>query len=474
MRSDPLIRAATARVTELEDRETTLLSTLGPKHPDVIAVQQQLAAARQRLAQEMGSLEEGADSEYQLAVNEESAAQVQHGPDPEGTRRRGERVLGLLPRAQEVRGRAGAPSNHLFQRQANVSTTIVDAQVVQSARPSPVPVSPQRERNFLYAFIGGLIGGLLLAWMAERFDDSVQSPEDVKEGLGLPFLGNHSAHPKTSPGVSGSRHLRLEEWSGGQPAGGPNQPDLRLGRVPAEGSRFHQRVARRGKVHGRGGTRDSLRPEQGARSPHRRRPATTVRASAPERAPESWPFRTTLREGPVNLVARSGPVRGLDVIPAGTPQNLSAERLGSDAMKTLIDQARSRYDWVIIDSPPALGLSDASVIATLADGIVVVCSGDKTPRQAVRHVADQLRAVRAAVLGVVLEPGRPASALVLLRSLLLALLRRRGRRRQRSTATRFGRARRLSPRVGKPGRPHAQTLGGSCIENTRGGVEHRL
>ena len=72
-------------------------------------------------------------------------------------------------------------------------------------------------------------------------------------------------------------------------------------------------------------------------------------------------------------------------------------------MKTLIDQARGRYDWVIIDSPPALGLSDAAVIATLADGIVVVCSGDKTPRQAVRHVADQLRAVRATVLGVVLN-----------------------------------------------------------------------
>jgi len=108
-------------------------------------------------------------------------------------------------------------------------------------------------------------------------------------------------------------------------------------------------------------------------------------------------------EGPVNLAVRGGAVRGLDVVPAGTPQNLSAERLGSDAMRTLIDQARSRYDWVIIDSPPALGLSDASVIATLADGIVVVCSGDKTPRQAVRHVADQLRAVHASVLGVVLN-----------------------------------------------------------------------
>ena len=96
-------------------------------------------------------------------------------------------------------------------------------------------------------------------------------------------------------------------------------------------------------------------------------------------------------------------MRGLDVLTAGTPQNLSAERLGSDAMKALMDQARARYDWVIVDCPPALGLSDAAVVATLADGIIVVCSGDKTPRQAVRHVADQLKAVRANVLGVVLN-----------------------------------------------------------------------
>src|SRR4029078_8564197 len=72
VRSDPLVRAAIAKVAELEDRQSTLLANLGPKHPDVIAVQQQLEAARQRLAQEMGYLQEGADSEYQLAVNEEA------------------------------------------------------------------------------------------------------------------------------------------------------------------------------------------------------------------------------------------------------------------------------------------------------------------------------------------------------------------------------------------------------------------
>jgi len=291
----------------------------------------------------------------------------------------------------------------LFQRQANVSTTILDPQIIQSARPSPVPVSPQRQRNFLYAFIGGLIGGLLLAWMAERFDDSVQSPEDVKEGLGLPFLGIVPLIRKLPQGSLA-----------------PAIGDAKNGLADS------LRVVRTNLIYGSAEARPkvlaftSASPGEGkstvaaglailfAQNKARvllidadlRRPSVHQLLNVPQSPGLSGVLSA---EGPVNLVARAGPVRGLDVIPAGTPQNLSSERLGSDAMKALIDQARGRYDWVIIDSPPALGLSDASVIATLADGIVVVCSGDKTPRQAVRHVADQLRAVRAAVLGVVLN-----------------------------------------------------------------------
>ncbi len=402
VRSDPLIRAASARVAELEDREASLLSTLGPKHPDVVAVQQQLAAARQRLSQEMGSLEEGADSEYQLAVNEEARLKSNMARIQKELADVEKESLGYsLERKKFEASRSSIET--LFQRQANVSTTILDPQIIQTARPSPVPVSPQRERNFLYALIGGLIGGLLLAWMAERFDDSVQSPEDVKEGLGLPFLGivpliRRLPQGSLSPAINDSRNGLADSL----------------------------RVVRTNLIYGSAEARPkilaftSASPGEGkstvasglailfAQNKSRvllidadlRRPSLHQLLNVPQSPGLSGLLAA---DGPMNLVARAGPVRGLDVIPAGTPQNLSSERLGSDAMRALIDQARGRYDWVIIDSPPALGLSDASVIATLADGIVVVCSGDKTPRQAVRHVADQLRAVRAAVLGVVLN-----------------------------------------------------------------------
>lgn len=402
VRSDPLVRAATARVSELEDRETTLLSTLGPKHPDVLAVQQQLAAARQRLAQEMGSLEEGADSEYQLAVNEESRlksnmARIQNElADVE------KESLGYSLERKKIEVSRSSIET-LFQRQANGSTTILDAQIIQNARPSKDPVSPQRQRNFLYAFIGGLIGGLLLAWMAERFDDSVQSPEDVKEGLGLPFLGivpliRRLPQGSLAPAIGDSKNGLADSLR-------VVRTNLIYGSAQARPKVLAFTSASPGE--GKSTVAAGLAILFAQNKAHvllidadLRRPSIHQLLNVPQSPGLSGVLSS---EGPVNLVARAGPVRGLDVIPAGTPQNLSSERLGSDAMKALIDQARSRYDWVIIDSPPALGLSDASIIATLADGIVVVCSGDKTPRQAVRHVADQLRAVRAAVLGVVLN-----------------------------------------------------------------------
>jgi Mrp family chromosome partitioning ATPase len=106
---------------------------------------------------------------------------------------------------------------------------------------------------------------------------------------------------------------------------------------------------------------------------------------------------------PVKLATVPGPMPGIDVITAGPPLTVSAARLGSENMKSLIAQAKESYDWIIIDSPPSLGLPDASVLATLADGVVIVCSGDKTPRQALGAVVQQLSSVGAPVLGVVLN-----------------------------------------------------------------------
>ena len=401
VRSDPLIRAASTKVTELEDREATLLATLGPKHPDVLAIHQQLEAARQRLNVELGTLEEGADSEYQLAVNEETRLKTNVSRiQREIADLEKETLSYSLERRKFEVNKSSIDS--LVQRQANASPVILDVQPVQVARPNPVPVSPQRTRNFGFALMGGLVAGLMIAWMSEKFDDSVQSPEDVREALGLPFLGI----------VPLIRKL-------------PSSLTVAIGDAKT-GLADSLRVVRTNLIYGSAESKPkviactSASPGEGkstiaaglamlfAQNKSRvllidgdlRRPSVHHLVSMAQNPGLSGILAA---DGPPVLATRPGPVRGLDVLTAGTPQNLSAERLGSDAMKALMDQARARYDWIIVDCPPALGLSDAAVVATLADGIVVVCSGDKTPRQAVRHVADQLKAVRANVLGVVLN-----------------------------------------------------------------------
>ena len=402
VRSDPLIRAASAKVAELEDREASLLSSLGPKHPDVLSVQPQLQAARQRLATELSSLEEGADSEYQLAVNEEarlkaSMARIQKELNAVETE-----SLGYSIERKRFEASRGSIDT-LLQRQANASPVIIDAQVIQNARPVPTPVSPQRSRNFLFSIVAGLVFGVILAWFSDRFDESVSSPEDVKDGIGLPFLGIVPLIPKLPQGAIT-----------------PLLGDAKTGFADS------LRVVRTNIIYGSASERPrvlaftSASPAEGkstvaaglavllAQNKSRvllidadlRRPSAHLLMGLPQTPGLSGLLSA---EGAVTLVTRSGPVRGLDVLAAGAPMASSSERLGSDIMKGLIAQARKRYDWVIIDSPPALGLSDASVIATLSDGIVVVCSGDQTPRQAVRHVADQLKAVKATILGVVLN-----------------------------------------------------------------------
>jgi receptor protein-tyrosine kinase len=94
---------------------------------------------------------------------------------------------------------------------------------------------------------------------------------------------------------------------------------------------------------------------------------------------------------------------GLDVLTAGTPPPNAAELLQSDAMEKLLDHVRSRYDVVIIDSPPLLPVTDAALLASRADGAVVVLRHGKTTKEQWREAQSRLEQVDAATLGVVMN-----------------------------------------------------------------------
>jgi capsular exopolysaccharide synthesis family protein len=98
----------------------------------------------------------------------------------------------------------------------------------------------------------------------------------------------------------------------------------------------------------------------------------------------------------------NSPVQNIDVIFAGTMPSNPSELLGGNRMKELIEQQRNNYDYIIIDGPPILLVSDTKMLANLTDGMVLVFNAGSTHRGAAQRSIRELQAVNANILGCVL------------------------------------------------------------------------
>ena len=107
-------------------------------------------------------------------------------------------------------------------------------------------------------------------------------------------------------------------------------------------------------------------------------------------------FREHDEKLPVHPVTRN-----LTVLPSGQPSADPMAGLTSPRMRLLIDQARSEFDWVIIDTPPVALLTDANLLASMVDGAILVVRAGETPYDMVQRAVAALGPGR--MLGVVLN-----------------------------------------------------------------------
>lgn len=97
------------------------------------------------------------------------------------------------------------------------------------------------------------------------------------------------------------------------------------------------------------------------------------------------------------------PLEGLKVIPVGSIPPNPAELVNSGKFKNLVGRLRAEFDYVLIDAPPVEPVSDAVVLATRADGVLLVLDAQNTPRRALRRSLHSLETVGAKVLGTVMN-----------------------------------------------------------------------
>jgi polysaccharide biosynthesis transport protein len=102
-------------------------------------------------------------------------------------------------------------------------------------------------------------------------------------------------------------------------------------------------------------------------------------------------------------VAQLTPIDGLLLLTSGQIPPNPSELLGSNTHRQLLAALKQRFDYIILDSPPALVVTDAVVLSTQADGAILVIDADKTPKNQLRQSAERLREVNANLLGVVVN-----------------------------------------------------------------------
>lgn len=114
---------------------------------------------------------------------------------------------------------------------------------------------------------------------------------------------------------------------------------------------------------------------------------------------------TSLLSGQTVLqdVVQDTGIPNLQVIPSGTVPPNPAEMLASKRMKQVLEQLRQAFDIIIIDTPPTLAVTDAQVISTRSDGVILVIDAGNVKRELAIKAKANLEHVQARILGVVLN-----------------------------------------------------------------------
>jgi succinoglycan biosynthesis transport protein ExoP len=429
MQNNPFLSDLMKKRNELNGEYNDQISQYGPNFPRVLRLQAQVKELDANIGKEKQNALNALESDYREArqlearlVDEldqrkaEANAMAEKLVEYNIIKREAESYKtlydGLLTKLKEANIAVGLKSTNI---------RLVDPAMIPST-----PARPAKARNLALAFLVGLVGGVGLALLREYLDNTVKSPDDVETLSRLPSL---AVVPQFAGSNGNGKRSRF--FHGGLAAtnGHDKRIELVAQHLPKSQMSEAFRALRTSILLSQADHPPqvilvtSALPREGKTTAAANLAVTlaqlgdkTVLVDADLRKPGVGRLLNLTGGKYAGLSSYLAGVSSLDLvtvphpsipnlaaIPTGPLPPNPADLLSSHKLTEAIAELRTKYKFIVIDSPPIMAATDAVILSVQTDGVLLVVRSGETPKEAFTRTRDLLATVKCHVLGVVLN-----------------------------------------------------------------------
>ncbi|MDA8125841.1 MAG: polysaccharide biosynthesis tyrosine autokinase [Deltaproteobacteria bacterium] len=406
---NPIIISMKDKEVQMIRERTVKAGKYGPKHPEMVALNQELDNLRALKKKEIQNIVDSLKANYDVALKQERALTQALRASEGETISRDKIAIQFQVLQQE------AESNRqlydlLLKRLKESSVTeenrTVNIYIVDRAEVPTTAVRPKKAMGLLIALVLGLGLGLGLAFFVEYLDDTLKSPEDLERHLSLPYLGSLPHFDFKTEAEGGSDLLVLDDP---RSQAAESYRGLRTGILFSTPDRSPRTILVTSATASEGKTITSVNIALVMASAGER----TLLVDLDMRRPRLHKsLKVSNERGVSNILVgdsdwrtfvQQTPVANLHFISSGPIAPNPAELIASERMKSLIHEWAEAYDRVIIDTAPITAVTDPVLLSRLVDGTVILIQAGGTSRRIIAAGIRQIQAIQGRVLGAILN-----------------------------------------------------------------------
>mgnify|MGYP003601622824 FL=1 len=351
---------------------------IGENHPDVLRLKGAVEELRRQLASALEGLKAGVRADYEVARQKYEALDEELGKiKTSDIASEGENYLPFDRAERNVsvqRDILTALRARITQTGIEVEVPRTTVEIIEEAEAPDRPTSPLVVLNIFLSVVLGLLAGTGLAFFVEYLDVSIKTVDEVEKNLGLPVLAviPQQSRPLTEAGQS----------SGQGEAYRALRTSLAL--LAREGKQKIFTVISGGVGEGKSTTLFNLAyvcAEQGSKvlivDSDLRRPVQHKMVGLANR---TGMVNVLTDELKIEDVVQETGVPNLWMMTSGRLRRGSLGIMNNARLRAMLDALKDKYDYVLLDSPPILGVTDAAILASEADGVLLVVQYRKYPK----------------------------------------------------------------------------------------------